>query len=118
MDSHRKPQLEDRLKAGPRWQERGYVFPSRYGTLMNPDNLRKRYLKPLLEEAGLPPLTFHEFRHTFASLLLHRKKHMKVVQSLLGHSSITQTMDTYSHLAPGTGEDASESLRGLLFGPE
>src|SRR5918997_5706274 len=55
---------------------------------------------PLLKLAGLPPLTFHELRHTFASLAFAAREHPGMVQKILGHSSIVQTMDTYSHLAP------------------
>jgi len=54
--------------------------------------------------------TFHSLRHTFASELCSRREHPKVIQSLLGHSSITQTMDTYSHLIEGVGGDAVSSL--------
>ena len=49
-------------------------------------------------------------RHTFATALFARCQHPKVVQSLLGHSSITQTMDTYSHLMDGIGGDAMDGL--------
>ena len=44
-------------------------------------------------------------RHTFATALFARGEHPKVVQSLLGHSSITQTMDTYSHLLDDVDDD-------------
>jgi integrase len=54
--------------------------------------------------------TFHSLRHTFATTLFARGQHPKVVQSLLGHSSITQTMDTYSHLIEGMGGDAVGGL--------
>lgn len=116
LEEHRVSQLHQRLRAGPRWQENGYVFPSSRGTPMSGDNLLKRNLRPLLEKAGLPPLTFHELRHTFATLMLSRGEHMKVVQSILGHASIVQTMDTYSHVSKQMGEDAAEGLRGYLFG--
>jgi integrase len=47
------------------------VFPSSRGTPIKSDNLRKRYLEPDLAAAGLPELTLHELRHTFASIMLH-----------------------------------------------
>ena len=55
-------------------------------------------------------VAFHSLRHTFATALFSRGEHPKVVQSLLGHSSITQTMDTYSHLMDGMGDDAVNGL--------
>jgi integrase len=118
LEHHRRRQLEDRLRAGPRWEDHDYVFPSSLGTPMNPDNLVKRNLRPLLERSGLPPLTFHELRHTFASLAFAAREHPGMVQKILGHSSIVQTMDTYSHLVPGMADDAAERFGGYLFGSE
>lgn len=51
--------------------QKALVFPSTKGTPMSADNLRKRDLKPDLARAGLPELTLHELRHTFASIMLH-----------------------------------------------
>ena len=116
LELHRRHQLEDRLRAGPRWEDNDYVFPSKLGTPMSGDNLVKRNLRPLLEKAGLPPLTFHELRHTFASLAFAAREHPGMVQKILGHSSIVQTMDTYSHLVPGMADDAAERFGGYLFG--
>jgi integrase len=65
-----------------------------------------------LKRAGLEGegFTFHALRHTFASALCNKRHHPKVIQSLLGHSSITQTMGTYSHLLDGIGDDAVDAL--------
>ena len=80
------------------------------------NNLYYREYKPLLESAGLAgeDFTFHTLRHTLATALFMRREHPKVVQSLLGHSSITQTMDTYSHLMDGIGADAVGGLDGAF----
>jgi integrase len=118
LELHRRRQLEDRLRVGPRWEDHDYVFPSSRGTPMSGDNLVRRNLKPLLEKAGLPSLTFHELRHTFASLSFAAREHPGMVQKILGHSSIVQTMDTYSHLVPGMADDAAERFGGYLFGGE
>jgi integrase len=66
----------------------------------------------LLKKSGLQDqgFTFHSLHHTFATELFRKGKHPKIVQSLLGHSSITQTMDRYSHLLEGIGGDAVEGL--------
>jgi integrase len=114
--AHKKRQLEERLRAGPRWEDNGYVFPTTVGTGMSGNNLRNRSLRPLLERAGLPPLTFHELRHTFATLELEIGTPAKVVQEILGHASIKQTLDTYSHVAPSMQEEAADKLREHLFG--
>src|SRR5215216_2446388 len=100
------------ILATPTWQDTGLVFPNRVGKPINPSNLYNREYKPLLKEAGLEGegFTFHSLRHTFASALCNKREYPKVIQSLLGHSSITQTMDTYSHLMGGMGGDAVDSL--------
>lgn len=116
LEAHRKRQLEDRLRAGPRWEDNSYVFPTSLGTGMSGNNLRNRSLRPLLDKAGLPRVTFHELRHTFATLELEIGTPAKVVQEILGHASIVQTMNTYSHVAPSMQDEAAERLRGHLFG--
>jgi len=111
LRAHRLQQNEERLSA-PKWHDHNLVFPNRVGRPTDHNNLYYREYKPLLECAGLAGegFTFHTLRHTFATALFMRGEHPKVVQSLLGHSSITQTMDTYSHLMDGIGSDAVDGL--------
>jgi integrase len=82
------------------------------GKPINPSNPYHREYKPLLKHAGLEGegFTFHALRHTFASALCNKREYPKVIQSLLGHSSIMQTMDRYPHLLDGIGGDAVEGL--------
>ena len=68
-------------------------------------NLYWRSYKPLLVRAELPDISFHELRHTCATIRFMRGQHPKRVQELLGHASIVQTMDTYSHVIPHAGDD-------------
>jgi integrase len=69
------------------------------GTPMSVHNLHNRSWKPLLREAGLPLGTrFHDLRHTCATLLLTKGVYPKIVQEMLGHSSISVTLDIYSHV--------------------
>lgn len=111
LRAHKLRQNKERL-AQARWQHHDLVFPNRLGKPMDHNNLYYREYKPLLEEARLQDLgfTFHSLRHTFASALCNGREHPKVIQSLLGHSSITQTMDTYSHLMQDIGGDAVGGL--------
>ena len=51
-----------------------------------------------LNRAGIEQIRFHDLRHTYASLLLVNGAPMKYVQHQLGHSSITMTMDLYTHV--------------------
>ena len=111
---HRAHQAEERLKAGDLYQDQGLVFAGGGGNPINPSNLRNRSFKRLLERAGLPQITFHDLRHTCASLLFQRNVHPKHVQELLGHASVAITLDTYSHMLPGMGGEAADAIGEAL----
>ena len=89
------------------------MFPSSIGTPLEPRNLLRRF-KKLLDEAGLPEIRFHDLRHTAATLMLQNGVHPKIVQERLGHSTITMTLDTYSHVLPSMQRAAAESLSNIL----
>lgn len=115
LRTHRKNQNEEKLRAGSLYKDEDYVFATERGTPLEESNVAGRDFKPLLAEAGLPNIRFHDLRHTCASLLLARGINAKVVQELLGHSSITVTLDRYSHLLEdmqGTAADAMDDLFG------
>jgi integrase len=74
------------------------------------------YFRRVADSAGLPRIRFHDLRHTCATLLLSRGVHPKVVQEMLGHASISMTLDTYSHVLPAMQDDAARALSAALFG--
>jgi integrase len=112
LRAHRTCQNEERLRLGDLWHVRDLVFPNRVGKPLDHNNLYYRQYKGLLQRAGLGDegFTFHSLRHTFATALFMRNEHQKVVQSLLGHTSITQPMDTYSHIMGSMRGDAVVGL--------
>src|SRR5215207_469418 len=114
LRSHRARQAEEKLGVGSLYQDQGLVFAGEGGGLINPSNLRQRSFAPLLERAGLPQITFHDLRHTCASLLFQRNVHPKFVQELLGHASVAITLDTYSHMLPGMGGQAADAMEEAL----
>lgn len=73
------------------------------------------YFQASLEKAGIQRLRFHDLRHSFATFLLKKNVHPKVVQSILGHSSISLKIDTYSHILPDIQEEATK-LIDEIFG--
>lgn len=75
------------------------VFPTWQGNVMDYHGLVYR-LNKIEDEAGLPHLSFHGFRHSHASLCLNAGMTYKVIQERLGHSTLQMTMDLYSHLEP------------------
>ncbi|MGI8651114.1 MAG: site-specific integrase [Rubrobacter sp.] len=111
---HRAHQGEEKLKAGGVYEDHGFVFAGEIGNLINPSNLRQRSFIPLLKAAGLPQITFHDLRHTCASLLFSKNVHPKFVQDLLGHARVAITLDTYSHMLPGMGGEAADAMGEAL----
>jgi integrase len=77
---------------------------------MNARNLTARSFKPILERARLPSIRLHDLRHTCATTLLMLGQHPKFVQELLGHATISQTLDTYSHVLPGMGNGLADAM--------
>ena len=97
--------------------ESDLIFPSSDNTTLEVGNVGKRYFKPLFTAAGLPAkVRLYDLRHTHATLLLKAGVHPKIVSERLGHSSITLTLDTYSHVLPGMQDEAANKLDAMLFG--
>ncbi len=114
LKSHRARQNEERLRLGFLREDHGLVFPNQVGKPMNADNLYHREFKPLLKKAGLPGFTFHSLRHTCATLLVSKNVNPKIVQEMMGHATISQTMDTYSHVLPNMQDAAVSAMEGAL----
>jgi integrase len=114
LRSHLERQLEEIDSSGDDYQDQGLIFPSRKGTPMNARNLTARSFKPLLKRAGLPDIRLHDLRHTCATLMLCEGVHIKLVQELLGHATIAITLDTYSHLLPGMGDEAAGAMERIF----
>jgi integrase len=69
-----------------------------------------------VKRAGVPKLTPHGLRHTWASLALAAAVNPKVVSERLGHATVSFTLDVYSHVLPGLQEDAAVRVAALLDG--
>ncbi len=59
-----------------------------------------------LERAELPDIRLYDLRNTFATLWLESGEHPKILQETLGHSRISITLATYSHVAPHMQREA------------
>jgi integrase len=91
----------------------GLVFTNISGGPIEPGTVNAN-LSRLLADAGLPRIRVHDLRHTTATTLLEAGVHPKVVQDLLGHSTIAITLDTYSHVTPTLHIQAVGELQRLL----
>jgi integrase len=106
-------QRGERLLAGSKWVDGGLVFTTTIGTPLDERNVR-RVFKAVLKSAELPAIRIHDLRHTTATLLLTRGVHPRVVMETLGHSQISLTLDTYSHVLPGLQAEAANRMQEAL----
>ena len=74
-----------------------------------------RVFGPALTKASLPNIRFHDLRHTYASLLIEHGENIKYIQTQLGHSSPTVTLDIYAHLMKPTNQEAACRLEQAVF---
>jgi len=111
---HRIKQLGTKLQIGAAWQEHDLVFCTSLGTPLNPNRALELF-KRLLKKAGLPDMRLHDLRHSIATILLSMGVHPKVVQELLGHNRIQETVDTYSQVLPTIHREAIKKLEDVLW---
>jgi integrase len=115
LKQHRAQQAEEKLLLGQAYQDHGLVFCRTDGTPMAPEMFVKSF-KRLLAQAGLPPIRFHDARHTFATLMLELGESPKTVQTMLGHSRVAITLDIYSHVSLELEKKAAAKLNAALTG--
>ena len=115
LREHKKRQLEERMRLAGLWQDQNLIFPNETGRPLNPSNLRNRSFKRIKARAGVrEDLRFHDLRHTCATLLLGEGVNAKVVSEMLGHASITITLNTYSHVLPHMQDSAADAMEAVL----
>jgi integrase len=115
LRSHLKRQAEERLALGPHYSDHDLLFAAETGEPVNPTTYSRAF-KRIARIAGLPPITLRDLRHSFATIALRAGVHPKVVQEILGHSSIRMTLDTYSASIPAMEEDATARVAAAIFG--
>jgi integrase len=99
----------------PSWSEDlGLVFPNAEGRPRSSRGYLTEALRDVLKKNGLPEIRFHDLRHTCATLLLSKNVHAKLVQEMLGHATISITLDTYSHVLPSMRSEAVSAMEDLL----
>jgi integrase len=106
--------LVERIRA---LNQQGLIFRSRAGTVINPNNALKRYIKGdhgAATKLGIAIGGWHDFRHTLATNLRRAGAHPKVVSGILGHARVNLAMDTYDHTDVQDFSDALVKVNGLL----
>ena len=115
LREHKEKQKLDRAMLGIPLKDDDLVFSDVEGKPLLPNTVTHAWIR-LVRRTGLNGVRLHDARHSHASLMLKTGTHPKIVQERLGHSSITITLDTYRHIAPGLQEAAAESFDKLLNG--
>ena len=113
LRQYKDSQKMERLMLGGKLSEDDFIFSHADGKPLNPSTVTHTFAK-IIKRAGLPSIRLHDLRHIHATMLLKAGVHPKVVQERLGHSSITTTLDIYSHTVPGLQRAAAERIDALL----
>lgn len=100
---------EERIKVDDLWQggEHFFLFSSWDGKPLNPSSV-KTWWHRFLERNNMPKITFHDLRHTSATLLINRGAHAKTISARLGHADIKTTMNIYGHALESADKAAAD----------
>jgi integrase len=113
LKEHRRRQNEQRLAAGPAWTDNDLLFCTIAGTPMDPSRINC-YLDQALKKAGLPRVRIHDPRHSAATTLARRGENPRLVQEMLGHSTVSLTLSTYTHVSPAMHREAADRMDALF----
>lgn len=83
----------------------GWLFLTQYG-----NHITHHTIAPIMRKATNEEVDFHDLRHTQAALLIKQGVHPRAIMERMGHSSITQTMNTYGHLFEGAHDELARTL--------
>jgi integrase len=117
LRAHRTAQLAERMRAGSEWTDHGLVFTQPNGRPIDPRQDWGAW-KRLLGAASVRDARLHDARHTAATLLLQQGVSARVAMQILGHSQISLTLGTYSHVVPELATEAAASMGRALWGNE
>lgn len=109
LQDHRERQTLMKLEMGTMLQDNDLIFSRWDGSPLRPDSVSHAWTK-LATKLGISAARLHDARHTHASLMLKQGIHPKIVQERLGHSTISLTLDIYSHTIPGLQEAAARKF--------
>jgi integrase len=112
LREHEKRQVAEKLWAGSKWIESGFVFTNRTGGPLQARRVIADFHK-VLKSAGLKRIRFHDLRHSCATLLLVQEVPDRVVMQILGHSDISMTQE-YIHVIPELQRKAAERMESLI----
>ena len=113
LKQHRTQQLRDRLRAGPVWQDTGFVFCNEAGEHLSPNTVYHNY-KRLAASIGLPDARLHDLRHSYAVAALRAGDDIKTVQGNLGHHAAAFTLDVYGHVTEEMKQASADRMNSFI----
>jgi integrase len=102
--------LEERITTGKDW-----LFEGSSGKALDPRNLAKRQLHPVLDRLGIPRFSWHRLRKLHSTYLGDMSVSPRIMQAQLGHADAALTLNIYTQIIPESQRRAIENLEGLLF---
>lgn len=112
---HKVQQVEAQLKAGPLWQNNGFVFCNEVGEHLSPNTVYHNF-KRIAASIGLPDARLHDLRHSYAVASLRAGDDIKTVQGNLGHHTAAFTLDTYGHVTEEMKRASAERMEAFIKG--
>lgn len=113
LRSHRARQAQARLAAGPEWMDADFVFTTKHGNHLMPNNVSRAW-RVLCAHAGVPIIRLYDSRHTAATLELMAGVDPKTVSQRRGHANVAFTLDTYAHVLDSMDEGAADAMDDVL----
>lgn len=113
LRAHRGRQLEQRLAVGAGWRDHDLVFALPNGDPVSVRSVSDIFMRRAVA-AGVPPIRFHDLRHTHCAHLIGAKQDAKRISKRMGHSSVSFTYDRYGHLFEEAGSEAAAAVASLV----
>lgn len=111
---HKKNQLIQKMKYKDIYKDNNLVFCNKLGAYLVDSTVTRQY-KNILKKNNIPEKKFHDMRHTFATRLFELGEDPKTVQELLGHSTVSMTLNTYTHVLESVKLKAVSKLEELHY---
>lgn len=110
---HRAQQNKVKKEMGEGYNELDLVFCGANGKIRMPATVGSRFIK-LIKKIDIPYRSFHQLRHTFASVAISQGQNIKAISAIMGHSKTSMTYDVYTHALRRPDREAAEKLDALF----
>ena len=113
LQAQKVQQAEQRLMAGPAWEDSGLVFTNEFGRYVSYRAIFDSF-KRIVKRIGLPDARIHDLRHTYAVNCIRAGDDIKTVQSNLGHATAAFTLDVYGHFTDDMRSVSAQRMEGFI----